>query len=133
MRGGRDTRSRAGRLPPSNARLNEVPISLRPVVYACSSMSAKPPRVGDVLGDRYELLGVLGEGGQSILFRARDRNEGDEVAVKVPRNGSGDPHAVERLFREAQAMMDLSGTAAVRVLHQVRAPDGAMCLVMEFL
>src|SRR5262245_14230051 len=96
-------------------------------------MAGQRLRVGDVLGGRYELLGVLGEGGQSILFRARDRPDGDEVAVKVLRSGTGDRDAVERMFREAHAMMEPAATAAVCVLRQRPAPDGSMALVMELL
>jgi eukaryotic-like serine/threonine-protein kinase len=89
-------------------------------------------RTGDVLGDRYELLAVLGHGGQSAVYRARDRRDGDEVAVKVLLPNT-DPGSVERMYREAQAMSSLAGTAAVRVLHQIREPDGTMALVMELL
>ena len=94
--------------------------------------SAFRDRTGDVLGERYELLGVLGHGGQSAVYRARDRRDGDEVAVKVLLPNT-DPGSVERMYREAQAMSSLEGTAAVRVLHQIRDPDGTMGLVMELL
>ena len=40
-------------------------------------------RVGDVIGGRYELLSLLGRGGQSAVYRARDQKSGDEVAVSV--------------------------------------------------
>src|SRR5687767_10258347 len=99
--------------------------------------ASRPPeqlidRSGEILADRYELREVLGRGGQSEVYRARDRKAGDDVAVKVLR-GTADPDAVERMYREAFAMSSLQGTAAVRVLHQVRAGDGSMALVMELL
>jgi serine/threonine-protein kinase len=90
-------------------------------------------RLGEVIGKRYELRAVLGHGGQSVLYRAKDRVDGDEVAVKMVRDGQADPDAVERLFREAHALAQLAGTAAVRVLHQIQADDGTMCLVTELL
>jgi serine/threonine-protein kinase len=89
-------------------------------------------RIGRVLGGRYELLSVLGSGGQSAVYRARDLRDGDEVAVKVLLPNT-DPGSVERMYREAHAMSSLQGTAAVRVLHQVRDPDGTFALVMELL
>lgn len=91
------------------------------------------PRTGDVLGGRYELGPILGHGGQSLVFRARDRIDGDEVAIKVVHGAVGDPDALERIFREAQSLSQLIGTSAVRVLHQVRTPDGGFALVMELL
>jgi len=104
-------------------------------------MNQPDPRIGQVLGGRYELLRKMGAGGQSVVYAALDRVDGDEVAVKVlharavkreAREPMG-PDAQERMFREAQAMASLAGTAAVRVLHQLWADDGAMCLVMELL
>jgi eukaryotic-like serine/threonine-protein kinase len=89
-------------------------------------------RIGTVLGGRYQLLAVLGSGGQSAVYRARDRKDGDEVAVKVLLPTT-DPSAIERMYREAFAMSSLQGTAAVRVLHQVTDPDGTRGLVMELL
>ncbi|MBX3192878.1 MAG: serine/threonine protein kinase [Labilithrix sp.] len=91
-------------------------------------------RIGNrLLGGRYELIKVLGRGGQSTVYRARDHVDGDEVAIKVVTGAIGDPDATERMFREVQSMCQLQGTAAVRVLHQVRTDDGALGLVMELL
>jgi serine/threonine-protein kinase len=90
-------------------------------------------RLGSVLGGRYELRDVIASGAQGYLYRAKDLKDGDEVAIKVLRNAAGDPDAVERLFREANAMAQLQGTAAVRVYHQVSAGKGAIALVMELL
>ncbi len=67
------------------------------------------------------------------MFRAIDLSKGDEVAVKVIEPDTHDDQWRERTFREAHALTVLTGTAAVRVLHQVWADDGAFCLVMELL
>jgi serine/threonine-protein kinase len=97
------------------------------------SRSLPPPnRVGQIIGTRYQVLSLLGEGGQSAVYRARDRRAGDEVALKVLKVGTS-PEATERMFREARAMATLQGTAAVRVLDQQWTDDGAMCLVTELL
>jgi serine/threonine-protein kinase len=96
-----------------------------------SSKSPRSGRVGQVLAERYELTAVLGHGGQSVVYRARDLVDGDEVAVKVL--GRSDHDSSERMFREALAMSQLQGTAAVRVLHQAWTQDGALALIMELL
>jgi eukaryotic-like serine/threonine-protein kinase len=88
-------------------------------------------RLGEIVGGRYELRSVLGHGGQSVIYRAKDRTDGDEVAVKIQK--LGDPDGIDRMFREARALLALGGTAALRVLHQTRTDDGAICLVTELL
>lgn len=94
-------------------------------------MNDLPPT--SLIGGRYEVVALLGRGGQSTVYRARDRVDGDEVAIKVVHGAAGDPDAMERIFREAQSLTQLMGTAAVRILHQVRTDDGGFALVMELL
>ena len=88
-------------------------------------------RLGEMVGGRYLLRGILGQGGQSVIYRARDEVDGDDVAVKISRLGDRD--GVDRLYREAHALLSLDGTAALRVLHQTQTADGAACLVTELL
>jgi serine/threonine protein kinase len=91
-------------------------------------------RTGEVVGGRYQIINEVGRGGQSIVYRARDVRFGDEVAIKVLKGEfAEDAEARERMFREAQAITRLSGTAAIRVLDQQWTNDGAPCLVTEFL
>jgi len=89
-------------------------------------------RTGQVLGGRFQLLSLLGRGGQSAVYQARDLVDGDDVAVKVLVQ-SADRDSQERMFREAFAMSQLLGTAAVRILAQSQTDDGMMALVMELL
>ena len=86
-----------------------------------------------MLGGRYEIQAVVGRGGQSTVYRALDRIDGDQVAIKLVHGAIGDPDATERIFRESQSMSQLLGTSAVRILHQVHSDDGALGLVMELL
>ncbi len=38
---------------------------------------------GQILDDRYEILGLLAEGGMGAVYRARRTLLGDEVAIKI--------------------------------------------------
>jgi hypothetical protein len=89
--------------------------------------------VGTVLGGTYELTERIGGGGMGIVFRARDRRLGRDVAVKLLRvTGEGDD-ALRRLFeREARATAQLLHPNIV-TLHHVREDDGQPYLVLELL
>jgi serine/threonine-protein kinase len=91
-------------------------------------------RIGEVLNERYRIESVLNSGGQGVVFRARDLIDGEVVAIKILRDEMAeDPNSRERMFREAQALASLLGTAAVRVYDQGWTADRAHFLVMELL
>jgi eukaryotic-like serine/threonine-protein kinase len=90
-------------------------------------------RTGQVIGYRYRLAAELGSGGQGTVYRGIDMRDGDEVAIKVFEPVFHDAEWRERTLREAHALTVLTGTSAVRVLHQAWTDDGAFCIVMELL
>ena len=68
-------------------------------------------RTTETLGleEDYELIGELGRGGVSIVYLARERLLGREVAIKVIRERYlRDTEAVARLEREAQTLARIS-------------------------
>lgn len=91
-------------------------------------------RTGEVIGGRYRLTSLIDRGGQGMVYRAEDQRDHDQVAIKVLNDTvAAEPEWRERMFREAHALANLGGTAAVRVLDQLWTSDGALCLVMEYL
>jgi serine/threonine-protein kinase len=90
-------------------------------------------RIGQRVKKRYEILAVIGEGGQGSVYKARDRRDGDEVAIKVLNGKAADPAAAERMHREAGALVTLWGTCAVKVVDQGWTDDGCFAIVMELL
>jgi serine/threonine-protein kinase len=62
------------------------------------------PLIGQVIEGKYELTARVGEGGLSVVYRARRVQIGDEVAIKVMlRKLAGDAAALARFRREAGA------------------------------
>jgi eukaryotic-like serine/threonine-protein kinase len=91
-------------------------------------------RCNEIVGERYRLVQLLDRGGQAAVYRGVDLRMGDDVAVKVlvpPKKA--DAAWRERMLREVHALTVLSGTAAVRVYHQVWGDDGTLFLIMELL
>ena len=56
-----------------------------------SSVGAKAAEyaVGDVIDDRFEILGIIDQGGFSKVYRVRDDVEGEERALKLFDNAAG--------------------------------------------
>jgi serine/threonine-protein kinase len=89
---------------------------------------------GPLVNERYERQGILGRGGQGIVYRAVDHWMNRPVAMKVLSSKlARQPNVAERLLRELRALSALKGTAAVEVLDIFRGHDGELCLVMELL
>ena len=69
-----------------------------------------------------ELLGVLGQGGMGIVYKARQRELDRVVALKIlPLEAERDPAFAERFQREARALAKLSHPGIVTVYDFGRA------------
>ncbi|MEB2310518.1 MAG: serine/threonine-protein kinase [Sorangiineae bacterium] len=90
-------------------------------------------RVGELIGGRYRLTALLDAGGQGQVYRARDERDHDDVALKLVADTATDGVTRERVFREAQALTRLAGTAAVRILDLQWTHDSLLSIVMELL
>src|ERR671917_2286640 len=87
-----------------------------------------------VLGDRYTLLEVLGDGGMARVYLARDNVLDRDVALKVLREQyAGDEAFVERFRREARSAASLNHPSIVQVYDQGRAEDGTYYMAMEYV
>ncbi len=95
-------------------------------------MKDKIDSVQETLKDRYKLLGVLGEGGMSVVFKAQDLRLNSLVAIKVLHQ---DPEGLgaARLQREAQTSARLSCINVARVFNFGQTQDGTPYMVMEML
>jgi serine/threonine protein kinase/tetratricopeptide (TPR) repeat protein len=89
---------------------------------------------GQILADRYEILGELGRGGMSRVYRATDRGFPDEeVAIKTlltPALGGSEDE--ERLMNEVKICRKISHPNVVRVHDYGRFPGGVF-VTMELL
>lgn len=93
------------------------------------------PDIGDTIGDKYVVDGILGRGGMSVVYRATHRELEHEVAIKVLCDAAASqPEYVERLKQEARIASRLRSEHVVRV-HDIGelAPGRNPYLVMECL
>jgi eukaryotic-like serine/threonine-protein kinase len=89
--------------------------------------------VGEVIAGRYELEELVGTGGMSSVYRARDRLLERHVALKILHDTfGGDADSVERFRREARAVAQLSHPNIVTVID--RGEDqGRQFIVFEYV
>ncbi|GAC1477059.1 MAG: hypothetical protein NVS1B4_19060 [Gemmatimonadaceae bacterium] len=89
--------------------------------------------VRSALGDAYEILGELGRGGMAIVYHARDRELGREVAVKVlPFTLAFDEGVVERFQREARTAAQLEHPHIIPI-YRVGRSGQVIYFAMKYL
>jgi eukaryotic-like serine/threonine-protein kinase len=90
--------------------------------------------IGTVIGGRYYVRRLIGEGGMGRVFEAEHIDIGRRVALKILHPAySQTPDLVERLRREARAASKISHPNVVDVTDSGTTPDGAFFFVMEYL
>ena len=89
--------------------------------------------VGKELGNRYEILEKIGEGGMATVYKAKDRLLNRYVAVKILKSEySKDTLFVKRFKIEAQSAASLTHPNIVSV-YDVGEDNGVNYIVMELL
>jgi len=91
-------------------------------------------QIGEILGDKYEVTGLIGKGGMGAVVAARHLGLGESVALKIlhPRY-LDNAEAIARFEQEARAAVQIRGEHSARLLDVGTAPSGAPFLVMELL
>lgn len=101
-------------------------IGVSPVAYDTLQPGAQ-------LGDRYEIVSVLGVGGMGIVYRARDLKLVRDVALKVIRPDLlQDPAIAERFRREILLSSQITHKNILRV-HDLGESDGLAYISMNFV
>ena len=81
----------------------------------------------------YEILDMLGAGGMGVVYRARDRKLGRDVAIKVlPDDPAGDPGRVARFEREAR-MLAAVNHSAIAAIYGAEEDGTTRYIVMELV
>jgi CheY-like chemotaxis protein len=122
-------------------RLREQVRALRAEVAAARAGEAAGPDVrltdivhpGEVFAGRYEVMGLIGRGGMGAVYQARDRELGEEIAIKTLRpEFTRDPALVERFRSEIRLARHITHQNVVRT-HDIGEIGGAYYLTMELV
>jgi hypothetical protein len=98
-------------------------------VRSTTTAKAADYAVGDVLEGRFEILGLLGQGGFSKVYRVRDEVEGEERALKLFDSAAG----YDAVRREIGALRKIRHPNVVEVFWAGKTTDGDWYLITEFV
>jgi serine/threonine protein kinase len=105
-----------------------------PVPASAADEHLDTQRVGQLIDDRYRILGVIGRGGMGTVYKAEHVAIRRIVAVKLLHASLARVPEVSRRFeREAFAIGRIEHPNCVNVSDFGRLPDGSLYLVMEYL
>lgn len=89
--------------------------------------------IGKILGNRYRLLELIGEGGMALVYKAECSLLCRIVAIKILRpQFASDAEFVERFRREARSAASLSHPNVVSI-YDVGQDEGLDYIVMEYI
>ncbi|HET9225054.1 MAG TPA: serine/threonine-protein kinase, partial [Thermoanaerobaculia bacterium] len=105
--------------------------SVTPVSTGVETLSGISP--GALMGQRFEILAVLGAGGMGVVYKARDRELDDLVALKMLKKELlGDPGNLERLKAEIKLARKITHPNVLRT-HDFGEIDGLPYISMEYV
>lgn len=92
------------------------------------------PRPGELIGDRYLVERVIGEGGFAAVYKCEDQRTGQSIAMKVldpmmSRRGEFS----KRFLREIRTVSQLRHHNTIKVSDSGETDNGCLYLVMELL
>jgi eukaryotic-like serine/threonine-protein kinase len=95
--------------------------------------SADSLRAGDVLGGRYEIVKLLGQGGMGAVYKAQDRELDRPVALKLIRaEMASSPSILARFKQELLLSRQVTHKNVVRI-YDLGDADGVKFITMEFV
>lgn len=98
------------------------------------AIKSRDPLVGTTLGDRFYIEEVLGSGGMSVVYKAKQLAVNRHVAIKTIRvQLDSKPVYRERFEREISSLCALSHPNVVTVYDCIIGEDGQPYVVMDYL
>lgn len=92
------------------------------------------PLVGKVLAGRFELIARIGEGGSSVVYKARRLDQGRLIALKLlAAHMSSEPRWQAYFWQKARITGQLDHPHIVQVIDAGVSPEGLPFIAMELL
>jgi len=94
------------------------------------------PLIGQILGGRFRVTGVLGEGGMGVVYQGEQQlgSSVRKVAIKtLHQHLSKDPSVLARFHREVGTIAELEHPNTIKVYDFGTTADGTLYIAMEFV
>src|SRR5713226_10536618 len=89
--------------------------------------------LGTILGERYEIIKLLGQGGMGAVYQAHDRELDRQVALKVIRKDmAANPEILRRFKQELILARQITHKNVIRIFDLGQA-DGIKFITMEYI
>jgi serine/threonine-protein kinase len=90
--------------------------------------------IGQVLDNRFQVTGVISRSGMASIFKAKDLQSGQDVALKIPfMQFESDPAFYSRFQREERIGRELDHPCILRILPVEEEKKSRPYIVMEYL
>jgi tetratricopeptide (TPR) repeat protein/tRNA A-37 threonylcarbamoyl transferase component Bud32 len=104
-----------------------------PSLTPSSKVVAGELATGSLLGDRYEILDLIGEGGMGCVYKVRDRELDKVIALKLIRSDqSQDPTVIQRFKQELLLARNVTHKNVIR-LYDIGESNGFKFFTMELI
>jgi len=113
---------------------SEVTLSATAALPAVTGGGTRRLEPGQLFATRYEILDEVGKGGMGVVYRARDRQLDEVVALKVLRGEAlrDDPSLLDRFKQEIKLARKITHKNVLRT-HDFGESDGVSYISMEYL
>ena len=101
--------------------------------FTCGKPLTAVIKRGTLVAGRYEVLSILGAGGMGTVYKARDRVQREDVAIKVLRPDLARRPEMERRFRSEMAVAQRVSHPNVCRILECGEHGGLLYVCMEFL
>jgi serine/threonine protein kinase/tetratricopeptide (TPR) repeat protein len=125
-----------GALPPLAPVTGQKPppaVSPPPPASPASAFSLPPLASGTIIGNRYEILQILGEGGMGAVYKSRDIELNRVIALKVIRPElASNPEILQRFKQELILARQVTDRNVIRIFDLGEA-SGMKFITMEYV
>src|SRR5437899_496333 len=104
-----------------------------PATDVVVAAALKPLNPGTILGERYEIIRLLGRGGMGAVYQAHDRELDRQVALKVIRGDmAANPEILKRFKQELILARQITHKNVIRIFDLGQA-DGFKFITMDYI